>query len=201
MSSVAIVGAGGHTRTLTNILELRGIKIVGIYDEVIRSKGEQILGYPVAPLTELPNDYAVIISKGDVEGKLKYSSLYSHRIVSDNLIHPKANIESTLLGIANQISSNCYITPTAKIGSHNVIYSGTMIEHESIIGDYNIITVNVSICGRSKIGDNCFIGAGAVVLPNVSICDHVVIGAGAVVTKDILSPGTYLGAPAKLIRP
>jgi sugar O-acyltransferase (sialic acid O-acetyltransferase NeuD family) len=201
MSSVVIVGAGGHTRTLINILELQGIQIEGIYDEVIRSEGEQILGYSVKPLAEIPKELAVIVSKGDVEGKVKYSNLYLNRIVAENLIHPKANIESTLLGTANQISSNCYITPTAKIGSHNVIYSGTIIEHESIIGDYSIVTVNVSICGRSKIGNNCFIGAGAVVLPNVSICDHAIIGAGAVVTKDILSPGTYVGAPAKLIQP
>ena len=201
MSLVGIVGAGGHTRTLINILELRSIQIDGIYDEVMRAEGETILGYPVKLLSELPNEAAVIISKGDVEGKVNYSNLYSNRIVEENLIHPKATIESTLLGIANQISSNCYITPTAKIGSHNVIYSGTMIEHESIMGDFNIITVNVSICGRSKIGNSCFIGAGAVILPNVSICDQVVIGAGAVVTKDITTPGTYVGTPAKLIRP
>jgi sugar O-acyltransferase (sialic acid O-acetyltransferase NeuD family) len=199
MNSVVILGAGGHTRTLINILELVSIPIKGVYDEVIRSKGEQILGYSVLPLSELPENTTVIISKGDVEGKLKYSSLYSDRILQENLIHPKANIESTLLGMANQISSNCYITPTATLGSHNVIYSGTMVEHESIIGNHNIITVNVSICGRSKIGNNCFIGAGAVVLPNISICDHVIIGAGAVVTKDIVSPGTYIGIPAKML--
>tara|TARA_B110000503_G_C7163915_1_gene421039 strand:+ start:1728 stop:2333 length:606 start_codon:yes stop_codon:yes gene_type:complete len=199
MNSVAIVGAGGHTRTLINILELVAIPIKGVYDEVIRSKGEQILGYSVLPLAELPESTTVIISKGDVEGKLKYSNLYAGRILKENLIHPKANIESSQLGIANQISSNSYITPTAKVGSHNVIYSGTMVEHESIIGNHNIITVSVSICGRSKIGNNCFIGAGAVVLPNISICDNVIIGAGAVVTKDIVSPGTYVGIPAKML--
>lgn len=197
MNSLAIVGAGGHTRTLINILELLAIPIKGIFDEVIRSKGEQILGYSVLPIEELIENSSVIISKGDIEGKLRYSNLFSDRILKENLIHPKANIESAQLGIANQISSNCYITPTANVGSHNVIYCGTMIEHEAIIGDFNIITVNVSICGRSKIGNHIFIGAGAILLPNISICDNVIIGAGAVVTKDIDSPGTYIGIPAK----
>ncbi len=197
MNAIGIIGAGGHTRTLLNILELSSIEVKAIYDEVILKKGEQILGKPVLPFNQLPSDLKIIISKGDIEDKLKYSSLYSSQIFEKNLIHPKANIETIALGKANQISSNCYLTPSSEIGSHNVIYSGTMIEHEASIGDYNIITINVSICGRVNIGNKCFIGAGAVILPNVSICDHVIIGAGAVVTKDITSPGTYVGAPAK----
>ncbi len=197
MNSVAIIGAGGHTRTLINILELVSIKLIGIYDESVRSDGEKIVGYPVFKLSELPPEVKVIISKGDVEGKLKYLNLYFDRLFDHNIIHPNANIETKNIGTANQISSNSYLTPTSRIGNHNIIYSGTMVEHEASIGNNTIITVNVSICGRVKIGDNCFIGAGAVVLPNISICDNVVLGAGAVVTKNIDTPGTYVGIPAK----
>jgi acetyltransferase-like isoleucine patch superfamily enzyme len=31
----------------------------------------------------------------------------------------------------------------------------------------------------------------------VSICENVVIGAGSVVTRDITTPGTYAGNPAR----
>lgn len=56
-----------------------------------------------------------------------------------------------------------------------------------------VITASVNI------GANCWIGARATVLPGVTIGDHVLIAAGAVVTKDLLSPGTYGGVPARLI--
>jgi acetyltransferase-like isoleucine patch superfamily enzyme len=48
----------------------------------------------------------------------------------------------------------------------------------------------------TKIGNHVSIGSNATILP-VTICDNVVIGAGAVVTKNITSPGTYVGNPAK----
>jgi acetyltransferase-like isoleucine patch superfamily enzyme len=52
---------------------------------------------------------------------------------------------------------------------------------------------------RTIIGNNVSIGSNATILP-VKICDNVVIGAGAVVTKDINSPGTYVGNPVKKIK-
>ena len=34
----------------------------------------------------------------------------------------------------------------------------------------------------------------------LTICDNVNIGAGSIVTKSITKPGTYVGAPAKVVR-
>lgn len=50
---------------------------------------------------------------------------------------------------------------------------------------------------KTTIGDNVSIGSNATILP-VTICNNVIIGAGAVVTHDIVTPGTYLGNPARL---
>jgi acetyltransferase-like isoleucine patch superfamily enzyme len=51
----------------------------------------------------------------------------------------------------------------------------------------------------TKLGNRVSVGTNATVLP-VTICDGVVIGAGAVVTKDISTPGIYVGNPARLLR-
>jgi len=53
-----------------------------------------------------------------------------------------------------------------------------------------------SLWRKTKIGNHVSIGSNATILP-VDICDHVVIGAGAVVTKNISTPGVYVGNPAK----
>ena len=200
MKKVAIIGAGGHTRTVIQLLKLNRIEIEGIYDENLKNQNETILGYSVKELSSLPNDIKVIISKGDIEDKLNLTKQFSHRILTENLIHNKAVIETSDLGEANQISSNTYLAPTSKVGDNNIIYSGSVMEHESSMGNSCTVTINVSICGRVTIGNNCYLGAGSVILPNLKVTDNVTIGAGCVVTKNITKPGTYVGIPAKKIK-
>lgn len=71
--------------------------------------------------------------------------------------------------------------------------------HDTFIGKYTTIAPNASVMGRVRIGSECYIGANSTILPEISICDSVIVGAGAVVVKDILTPGTYVGVPARLI--
>lgn len=53
--------------------------------------------------------------------------------------------------------------------------------------------------GCISIGSNVFLGLNVVVLPGVNICDDVVVGAGCVVSRNIETPGVYIGSPPKLI--
>ncbi len=199
MKKVSIIGAGGHTRTLINLLTLNSIPVNAIYDDNQINNAERISGIPVLHLASISEDEIVLISKGNVPDKFFYTQKYSKQLMEENIIHPKALIETFQIGLFNQISPLVYISNTSIVGSHNIIYSGSVLEHESEIGDFNIITVNVSICGRVKIGNRCYLGAGSVILPNITICDDVIVGAGAVVTKNISTKGTYVGTPAKNI--
>ena len=199
MNEVSIIGAGGHTRTLINILTLNEVNINCVYEESLREKDELILGYQVRHINTVNPDEKLVISKGDVKERNRLWDAFREQIWSANIIHPKALIEATEIGKRNQISAQCYLTPTSKIGNDNVVYSGTVVEHEAEIGNQNIITVNVSICGRVTIGNNCYLGAGSTILPNLRICDGVTVGAGAVVTKNIEEPGVYVGIPAKKV--
>ena len=52
---------------------------------------------------------------------------------------------------------------------------------------------------ETVVGNRVSIGSNATIMP-VRIVDDVVIGAGSVVTKDITTPGTYAGNPARLLR-
>lgn len=199
---VALIGAGGHARTLINILELNQYEIMGVYDDHYSEEmqGELVEGYPlIGGLDAIAEDQHLIIAKGNCLQLKTLSEQFKAQLLSGNLIHPKAVIElsNESIGIANQISALCYAAKSSIIGNHNLIYSQSTLEHEVVIGDYNVITVNVTICGRVRIGSQCYFGASSTVLPKISICDGVTIGAGAVVTKDITEPGTYVGIPAK----
>lgn len=43
-------------------------------------------------------------------------------------------------------------------------------------------------------------GANSVILGGVTIADDIIIGAGSVVTSDLTETGTYVGAPARIVR-
>lgn len=200
---VSIVGAGGHARTLVNILELKGYTVKGVYDDQYKDEyqGELVEGYPLlGGLDAISASELLVVAKGDCKDLERLSRQFNSQLLRNNLIHPSALVETKRLGQANQVSAMSYVSKSASLGSHNLIYSQSAVEHEVIIGDYNVITVNVSLCGRVKIGNGCFFGASSTVLPKLHICDGVKIAAGAVVTKNISEPGTYVGIPAKKIQ-
>ena len=198
---VAILGAGGHARTLINLLELNQVEIEGIYDDNFDSGQEEFIeGHLLkGAYHAVPKKIKVVIAKGKPIDIIALSNRFNAQLLNDNIIHPKAIIETENMNLRNQVSAQVYVSKTATIGIQNIIYSGTNVEHEAVIGDNNVVTVNVAICGRVKIGNECFLGASSTILPGISICDKVIIGAGAVVLKDINSNTTFVGNPAKQI--
>ena len=83
------------------------------------------------------------------------------------------------------------------LGEGVLINSYASVHHDSQISDFSELSPGCRVLGRCKIGKLSTIGSNAVVLPDIEIGERVVVGAGSVVTKNLLEPGTYIGAPAK----
>ena len=92
------------------------------------------------------------------------------------------------------------ISARVQLGRHVAINIGATVSHDTVLGDYSTVSPGVRIAGRCVIGAGVFLGIGAVVSHGVSIVDGAVVGAGAVVLSDITEPGTYVGAPARLVK-
>lgn len=200
---VYILGAGGHTRSLINLVDQNKVMISGIYDDSCKeTENETIMGYSViGRFSDLPEQGSVILSFGNNYQRLTFFQSYFDRLHMENLIHPFAIIESkSILGFSNQVFARAYINSEVKIGDNNIINTGAILEHEVSIGSHNHISVGAIVCGRVKIGNNCFIGAGAVLIDKLTICDNVTIGANSVVIHNINEKGTYVGNPAKKIK-
>lgn len=200
---IVIFGAGGHTRSLLNIIELNDYKVIGIYDESFDfEKAEYINDYKIlGKAKDIPIDCQIVISKGDNLERARLFSYFRPQLLKENLIHPTARIEKrAVVKESNQIFAFAYINSNAYIGENNIFNTNSIIEHEVIIGSHNHIAVGAVLCGRVAIGNFCFIGAGTVIIDKVSIADNVIIGANSVVTKDIVEAGTYVGAPARRIK-
>jgi sugar O-acyltransferase (sialic acid O-acetyltransferase NeuD family) len=200
---IYIVGAGGHTRSIINVLEYNKFYILGIYDDSYNCiRNETINGHKlVGKINDIVENINIVLSIGDNRKREKYFKKYQHQIVKANLIHPKAYIDKNVaIGDFNQILANVYVNSNTQIRNNNILNTGCIIEHECIIGSHNHISVGSIMCGRVTIEDRCFFGAGSVVIDKLKICSDVIVGANAVVVKDINEPGTYVGNPAKKIK-
>jgi len=204
LSKLAVIGAGGHTRSLLVLVRsLFEGRDISIYDDSFEESSNEWIGHIplVGKINDIPADRGIILSLGNNMLRSMYFSRFRQQIVDENLSHSTALREAdSEIGKANQFFANSYTGAEVRIGDNNILNSGSIVEHESRIDSHNHISVGARICGRSKLGSMCLVGAGAVILDKISICDEVVIGAGSVVTKDILSPGVYVGAPAIKIK-
>ena len=201
--NIYLVGAGGHTRSLINLISKDTYDIKGIYDDYYEINIDQdVLGVKIIEnKNNISINSTLILSVGDNNKRKILFENFSNQILKENLVHVTSFFESEcFMGKSNQFFANTYVNSFAKIGDNNIINSGAIIEHESVIGSHNHISVGAIICGRVKIGNQCFIGAGSVIIDKVKISDNVIIGANSVITNDILTPGTYVGCPVKKIK-
>ena len=205
MTKIAIIGAGGHTRSSINLLlNYFDSNDISIYDDsfVRDNKQETVNVIPlIGNIDDIKLNQSIFLSVGDNSLRKKYFLKFKDQIIKDTIFHSDSLQEKdTIFGVSNQFFAHSCINSQVTIGDNNIINTGAIIEHETVLGNHNHISVGAIICGRSIIGNMCLIGAGAVVVDKTSICDNVIIGAGSVVIRDIEDAGTYVGNPAKRIK-
>ena len=123
-------------------------------------------------------------------------NLYGCDIGDDVFIGPFVEIQKNVsIGDRSKVQSHSFICELVSIGSDTFIGHGVMFIND-VFSKGGPAQGEQSLWRKTKIGNHVSIGSNATILP-VDICDHVVIGAGAVVTKNISTPGVYVGNPAK----
>lgn len=123
-------------------------------------------------------------------------NLYECEIGDNAFVGPFVEItKGVKIGSNTKISSHSFLCELVTIGSNCFIGHGVMFIND-IFSKGGPAQGNKNYWKETIIGNKVSIGSNATILP-VNICDNVVIGAGSVVTKDIISPGVYVGNPAK----
>ncbi len=126
-------------------------------------------------------------------------NLYGCDIGDDCFIGPFVEVQSGVkIGSRCKIQSHSFICDLVTLGddcfiAHGVMFINDLFEKGGPAGGRK------EQWRSTEVGNHVSIGTHATILP-VRICDHTVIGAGAVVTKDIETPGVYVGNPARLLR-
>lgn len=141
----------------------------------------------------------VNVRQGDNCKISKKSNLYDCVIGDNVFVGPFSEIQKgVLIGSGTRIQSHSFICELVTIGKNCFIGHGVMFTND-LFKENGPARGNQSLYRPTTIGDNVAIGSGVTLLP-VKVVNDVVIGAGSVVTKDLLTPGTYAGNPARFLR-
>ncbi len=202
MRDLMIIGAGGHGRVIADIAAATG-KYSGIcfLDDSVQGDSSLNIVGKVSDYKLYINDcdFVVAIGNNSVRKKIQ-SELTENGAVMATLVHPAAVIGSGVsIGCGTVVMAGAVINSNAKIGEGVIVNTCSSIDHDCVVGSYAHISVGAHLAGTVVVGDRTMIGAGATVINNTSISKDCIIGAGGVVIGDILTSGTYVGVPVRML--
>ena len=204
MKRLLIIGAGGHGKVIAGIALACGYDTVAFLDDNTQLK--TCMGYPVIGKTEdvflyQKEDVFVAIGNPSVRQKIQ-DKLEEKGISVPVLIHPNAvTADNASIGKGTVIMAGAVVNQDARIGRGCIINTCASVDHDNRIGDFVHIAVGSHTAGTVTIGERTWLGIGAVISNDISVCADCMIGAGAAVVKDIKEAGTYIGVPAKKVKP
>jgi hypothetical protein len=173
LSSLLIIGAGGHGRCCLDIaLSMNQFDKIAFLDdkETKMINGIKVLGTAQALEKYYPvyDDIVVAIGNNTVRKQvMEKAKEIGYNLV--NLKHPSAVISYFAnIGCGNVIFPNVVIEANSYIGYGNVICANTVVNHDATIKNYCLIYSNTTIRPESvvnsmvRIESNCCIGFGAI---------------------------------------
>ena len=123
-------------------------------------------------------------------------NLYGCTIGDDCFVGPFTEIQKGVrIGARTRVQSHSFICELVTIGDDCFIGHGVMFINDTFASG-GPAGGRKELWRGTTIGNRVSIGSNTTIMP-VRIADDVVIGAGAVVTRDITTPGTYAGNPAR----
>ncbi|CDQ18953.1 acetyltransferase [Halobacillus karajensis] len=205
MKKVVLIGAGGHSKVIQDIIEAnRQLELYAIFDDKISDTviKDGITYSHTSKLSRLNNDeylYCIAIGNNKVREELfKKLLIPVERYVT--LIHPSAVVSNRAsIGYGSVIMPNAVVNSSTIIGKHCIVNSGAIVEHDNNLEDYVHISPNATLSGTVKVSEGTHIGSGAVIIPGRTIGRWSTVGAGSVVIDDVESEMTVVGIPARNI--
>ena len=183
-----LIGAGGHARSLIDLVHSSGLwdvfGLVGLADQI----GEEVLGYPVLGCDQdLPSLRKkcthALLAVGQIglsfERKRLASELERLHFKFPVVISCQSYVSSYAeLGPGTSVGHGVIVNASAKVGSHCILNSNALIEHDVLIGDCCHISTGVMVNGGVKIGSGSFVGSGCILREGLDLPCNTVISAG-----------------------
>lgn len=208
---VVILGAGGHARSVIDVLKSQGIyEIAGcvadVPDEVTHVPGLNeisILGNDniLPKLREQGfSNIFVAIGSNKLRAKL-YNRVCEMGFCPINAISPYAYISPAVkLGRGVCVMPGAVLAVNSAVGDNTIINTRCSVDHDCHIGNHVHLAPGTTLSGTVQVGEGTQIGTGASVIDGMSIGSWSMVGAGSVVVREIPSSVVAYGVPAHVIR-
>ena len=202
---IVIIGTGGHTTSLLNIITTPPYQVVAFVDKLKTSKKfNKIRVINDEEAISKYYDCEFIIGIGDNNIREKLLKMYSKkikRIKFATLIHDSAIISRNVkIEEGSVVMPNVTVGPNTKVGKFCILNTHSSLDHDCLMDDFSSIAPGVNTGGEVTIGKNSCIGIGAKIKNNITIGKNVIIGGASFVNKNIKNNLTCFGVPVKIIR-
>ncbi|MFG6179354.1 NeuD/PglB/VioB family sugar acetyltransferase [Halomonas sp. THAF12] len=207
MKEFCVVGGGGHARVLVQALHRLGHRVRGYVS--LRDEGP-VMGVPYLGrdgdvsevVATLPGLVALGVGKiAIVTPRLAILEAYQAQGLQFPVIQSSGAIvhEGVSLGAGSVVLDGAVVVTGSRLGRACIVNTNATVDHDCRLGDDIHLAPGATLSGGVEIGDRCMVGTGASLIHAVSVCADCLIGAGATVVHDIVTPGTYVGTPARRI--
>ncbi|MBC1944765.1 hypothetical protein HCJ32_07305 [Listeria booriae] len=196
MESLIIIGDGGHSKMVQNIVRESGTyQLTEVWDDKYREPVARdgvvytSLDGQLQGLTQMDADatFFVAIGDNDIRKKIARTLALAGKKFAV-IIHPTAFVEATVeIGEGSLVMAGSIIQANTVLGKHVIVNSGATVEHDISVGNFVHFAPGSVVTGGCTVADNVLVGAGSVVVPNISIGANVVVGAGSTLTRNIES--------------
>ncbi|WNF22643.1 acetyltransferase [Mesobacillus jeotgali] len=201
-----LIGAGGHSKVVLDILLSSHQKIFGFLDD---NRMGNFASYPVLgridEIDKIIQEFVnpkFIVTIGDNHARKRIvKGLESLNINFGQAIHPSAIIGSNVsLGSGTVVMANTVINHSAEIGNHVIINTGSTIDHDCVVGNYSHVSPGANLAGNVALSELVHFGIAACAIQGIKVGRNSIVGAGSVVIRNLPAKTVSVGNPARPIK-
>ncbi len=199
-TALVIYGAGGHGKSLLDLVRTLGsYRVVGFIDDGVPA-GEVVMGLPVLggreQLTVLyQQGVRLAVNAVGGIGELAVRRVVFERILEagfgcPSVVHPGAVLEpNATLAPGVQVFPLAYVGSQVQVGFGTIINTGAIVSHECTLGDLVNVSPGAILAGGVQVGEGALIGMGVTVNLLVRVGKGARLGNGATVKADVPEGG------------
>jgi sugar O-acyltransferase (sialic acid O-acetyltransferase NeuD family) len=203
MTSLVIVGAGGHAHVVADAALTTGRwqRVCFVDDAPGASSG---MGLPIvgtsADLSQLRTQFdAAVVGIGDARTRLRLLERCRQAgFELPAIVHRSAAVSSfAILGPGVVVFAQAAVNPGARLDEGCIVNTGATVDHDCHLHAGVHVCPGAHLAGSVQVATRSWIGIGACVKQGVRIGSDVTVGAGAAVVRDVETGLTVTGVPAR----
>lgn len=203
---VVLFGSSGHARSIADALcrlgwSIRAIVAPGGIDGF--SAAEHLARDDEGATLSREGRFAAVVAIGDNRRRLALvRELHAAGVDVPGVVAATATVApDARLGAGSVVLEHAHVGPQAQVGEAAIVNTAGVVEHDATVGDGGHCAPGAVLGGGAGCGEGTLVGAGAVLLPGVCLGDWASLGAGAVLQANAPGGATYVGVPARALRP